>query len=104
VAEQIGRIRKHRLHMVIGFVKDKDLAKVLPLLPRDGIYYFTKSSVERALDEKILQTEASHFGLTGKAYKSVGIAISEARAVAGKDDMIFIGGSTFIVADALSQF
>jgi dihydrofolate synthase / folylpolyglutamate synthase len=104
VVKQIGNIRKDRLHVVIGFVNDKDLDIVLPLFPRNAIYYFTKASVERALDEKILQTEASHYGLSGKSYENVGLAISQARAVAGKEDLIFIGGSTFVVADALSQF
>ncbi len=101
VIRQIRATPKHALHMVIGFVSDKDLATVLPLFPRDAIYYFTKASVPRALDENMLMTEAARYGLTGSCYKSVPAAVEAARASAGSDDMIFIGGSTFIVADAL---
>lgn len=104
VIRQIQNTRKDKLHMVIGFVNDKELDSVLPLFPGDAIYYFTKASVQRALDENILQSEASRFGLAGESFENVGQAISKARTNAGKNDMIFIGGSTFIVADALSQF
>jgi dihydrofolate synthase / folylpolyglutamate synthase len=103
VINQINRAKKDRLHMVIGFVNDKDLTKVLPLLPKSAIYYFTKASVPRALDEKILKEEASKYGLTGDSFDNVAIAFNKARANAPEEDMIFIGGSTFIVADLLQS-
>ncbi len=87
--------------MVIGFVNDKDLASVLPLLPQEGIYYFTKASVQRALDERVLMAEAGKYGLAGACYATVAAALGAARIAAGPKDMIFIGGSTFVVADAL---
>jgi dihydrofolate synthase/folylpolyglutamate synthase len=101
VMRQIKDIPRKELHMVIGFVNDKDLTGVLPLFPRDAIYYFTRASVPRALDEKILMAEAGKYGLRGNSYDTVAGAIAAAREKAGPDDIIFIGGSTFVVADAL---
>jgi dihydrofolate synthase/folylpolyglutamate synthase len=101
VMNQLKRIRKKSLHMVIGFVSDKDLNSVLPLLPEDAVYYFTKASVPRALDEKILQLKAGEFALLGNCYASVKQAVIAARAIASEADLIFIGGSTFIVAEVL---
>jgi dihydrofolate synthase/folylpolyglutamate synthase len=101
VINQISGIHKERLHMVIGFVKDKELGPILDLFPPEATYYFTKASVPRALDEKILRSEASVFGLKGESFEKVEDAFSEAKKNAGKNDMIFIGGSTFVVADLL---
>ncbi len=101
VMKQIRATPKEKLHMVIGFVNDKDLDSVLPLFPRRAEYYFTRASVPRALDENLLQAAAERFGLSGDVYPSVSKAVEAARAVAGPGDMIFIGGSTFVVADAL---
>ncbi|MDF1560762.1 MAG: bifunctional folylpolyglutamate synthase/dihydrofolate synthase [Bacteroidales bacterium] len=101
VMKQIKSTRRKNLHMVIGFVSDKDLSSLLPLFPRDAIYYFTRASVPRALDEKLLMAEALNYGLAGDSYPSVAGALDAARAAAGPYDMIFIGGSTFIVGDAL---
>ncbi len=99
VVRQIGSTPKKHLHMVIGFVNDKDLSLVLPLMPRDAVYYFTKASVTRALDEKILKAEAEKYGLSGNSYPAVADALKAARIAADADDMIFIGGSTFVVAE-----
>jgi len=101
VIRQIRATPKHTLHMVIGFVSDKDLTSVLPLFPHDARYYFTKASVPRALDERLLMTEAGKYGLSGSDYPGVAAAMIAAQTCAGPEDMIFIGGSTFIVADAL---
>jgi dihydrofolate synthase/folylpolyglutamate synthase len=101
VMRQVLATPKERLHMVLGFVSDKDLASVLPLFPRDAVYYFTRASVPRALDEKVLKETAEGYGLSGEAWPSVPEAVAAARAAAGPRDMIFIGGSTFVVADAL---
>ncbi|HBC78149.1 MAG TPA: dihydrofolate synthase [Bacteroidales bacterium] len=101
VMNQVKKVPKSRLHLVIGFVSDKDLSIVLPLFPPDGVYYFTKASVPRALDEKILMAEAANWNLKGKCFPDVGSAVRSARKNASESDMIFIGGSTFVVADAL---
>ena len=101
VVRQISLTPRKKLHMIIGFVNDKDLSLVLPLLPRDAAYYFTRASVPRALDEKVLLSEAGKYGLYGASYETVAAALEAARASAGDDDMIFIGGSTFVVAEVV---
>ena len=101
VIRQIEKIPVKQVHFVIGFVSDKDLSLVLPLFPQKGRYYFTKASVPRALDEKILRSQASEYGLDGNSYKNVNEALKAARLNAGENDLIFIGGSTFIVAEVI---
>ena len=102
VMRQVMATPKHNLHIVIGFVSDKDLASVLPLFPRDALYYFTKASVPRALDEKVLMTEAAGYGLSGSGFPTVSGAVAAAKSNARPDDMIFIGGSTFVVAEVVT--
>lgn len=89
------------LHFVIGMVNDKDVSKVLSMLPKKATYYFTKASIPRALDEKGLQQEALKYKLKGDVYPTVKRAVKAAMKGAKKDDLIFVGGSTFVVADAL---
>jgi dihydrofolate synthase / folylpolyglutamate synthase len=101
VLKQLSRIKKTRLHMVIGFVNDKDLKMILPLFPKDATYYFTKASIPRALDENLLKANAETYGLEGKAFTDVKTALSNARDIANPTDVIFVGGSTFVVAEAL---
>ena len=101
VIGQINTTPKKNLHMVIGFVKDKDIRSVLPLMPADARYYFTKASVPRALDERILMETAREYNLKGSSFHNVMDALNEAKRNAGSDDMIFVGGSTFVVADLL---
>ena len=101
VIDQVKRIPKSVLHMIVGFVNDKDLASVLPLFPRDAQYYFTKASVPRAMNEKLLKTTAESYGLKGQSYQDVKSALSKAVENAGKNDVIFVGGSTFIVAEVV---
>ena len=98
---QLKAIPKRKLHIVVGFVSDKDLNSVLPVFPADAVYYFTKASVPRALDEKILKSAAGKWFLAGSCYPDVKSAVVAAKAGATTDDLIFIGGSTFIVAEAL---
>ena len=101
VIEQIRMIPKTGLHIILGFVNDKDLNSVLPLFPVDAKYYFTKASVPRALNEEILKNEAARFGLNGDCYPEVKTALVDATGKAEKSDLIFIGGSTFIVAEVV---
>lgn len=102
VIEQISKIKKGETHFVIGFVSDKDLDPVLPLFPSGARYYFTKASVPRALDERVLRGKALKHGLKGESFGDVASAIKSARENSSRHDLIFIGGSTFIVADALA--
>jgi len=101
VMGQIERISRKKLHIVLGFVSDKDRDELLPLFPVSAGYYFTRASVPRALDEKLLMAEAARWNLKGSCYPDVNSAIESALSQASDDDLIFIGGSTFIVADAL---
>jgi dihydrofolate synthase/folylpolyglutamate synthase len=101
VLAQIGRIPGTGLHIVLGFVSDKDIKSLLPLFPKEAVYYFTKASVPRALNESVLKSVAAEFGLKGESYPDVFTAFSFARKNALKSDIIFIGGSTFIVAEVI---
>lgn len=102
IAEQLSRQHYDRLRIVIGMVNDKDIRGVLALLPTDASYYFTQASVKRALPAEEVQKQASAFGLKGNAYPNVKIALKEALAQSSPQDLIFIGGSSFIVADLLA--
>ena len=101
---QLRSSGRERLHIVIGFVNDKDIGMVLPLFPADACYYFTQASLPRALDSRLLKKEAEKYHLRGEAWPTVEGAVAAARAAAGENEMIFIGGSTFVVADALAAF
>ena len=104
VVEQLKQEKYNRLHVVFGMVNDKDITSVLAMLPRQAVYYFTRASVERALNEKTLAREAASFGLKGNTFEDVSTAINAAKENADENDFIFIGGSSFIVADALPLF
>lgn len=88
-----------QLHMIIGMVQDKDVEKILGLLPKNAIYYFCQAYIPRALEAKILTEKALGFGLHGQAYSNVNEALAIARKNASLNDFIFIGGSTFVVAE-----
>jgi len=89
------------LHIVLGVVNDKDLKSTLPLFPKKAIYYFCKPNIPRGLDATMLQQKASRFNLQGKDYKSVNEAYNAALKNAKKEDLIFVGGSNFVVAEVL---
>jgi len=101
VMNQLKRMTKSQLHIILGFVNDKDLSSVLPLFPTDATYYFTKASIPRALDDEILKSEALKYNLIGESYPDVKSALQNARKNAAKSDLIFIGGSTFVVAEVI---
>jgi dihydrofolate synthase/folylpolyglutamate synthase len=89
------------LHWVFGMVNDKDAESILKLLPGDAIYYFCKADIPRGLDARELQQKAKAFGLNGNVYPTVKEAYQAALSVSTDKDLIFIGGSTFIVAEVL---
>lgn len=103
VADQLKKETYGKLHIVIGMVNDKDINGVLSLLPAAARYYFTRASVPRALPENELASIASAHGLAGSTYPDVSLAVEAAKKNAAKDDLIYIGGSTFVVADLLSE-
>lgn len=89
------------LHLVLGFVKDKNLDSILPLFPKNAKYYFAKPSIPRGLDPGQLKEKAKEFGLLGNSYVSVNVAFNEAKLQAKETDLIFVGGSTFVVAEVV---
>jgi dihydrofolate synthase/folylpolyglutamate synthase len=99
--QQIDATPKKHLHMVIGMVKDKDIQKVLQLLPSHATYYFCRANIPRALPETELAAAAHSYGLNGLSYPTVADALAAAQKNAQADDMIFVGGSTFVVAEAV---
>ena len=90
-----------QLHIVFGMVKDKEVANILSLLPKNAIYYFCQANLPRSLEVQELLIKAKSFNLKGEKYSTVSLAYKAAQDKANKDDIIFIGGSTFIVAEAL---
>lgn len=97
----LSNLNKKQLHIVWGTVNDKDLSKVLPLLPKDAIYYFCKANIPRGLDAQELQQVASNYDLAGQAYTSVPAAFEAAQAAADLEDCVFVGGSIFTVAEVV---
>lgn len=104
IAEQLSEMEYTNLHIIMGMVNDKDINGVLELLPKNAIYYFTQASVKRALPAEEVKRLANIHGLSGKSYPSVETALEEAKKKAEKNDLIFIGGSSFIVADLLTFY
>lgn len=101
VVQQLQGYTYANLHIVFGMVNDKDISSVLDLLPKDAIYYFAKADIPRALDHEQLRLQAASFGLIGDSFSSVKAAVFAAKSKASKNDIIFVGGSTFVVADFL---
>lgn len=104
IVEQLKLETYKHLHIVIGMVNDKDISGVLSLLPKDAYYYFTQASVKRALPAEKMAQKAYAANLQGSYYDNVQTALEAAKAKADKDDLIFVGGSSFIVADLLTFY
>lgn len=98
---QIKSIPHKKLHFVIGVVNDKDVRTILKMLPKDATYYFCKASIPRALPGEELKALSMEAGLKGKTYPSVKQALKSAQAAAKKNDLVFVGGSTFVVAEVV---
>lgn len=103
ILDQLALVTYEKLHIVTGFVKDKDVPAALRLLPTNATYYFTRARIPRALDEMELLAMAGEEGLQGDAYPSVPAAFEAAKAAAGEKDMILVCGSCFIVGDLPQQ-
>ena len=101
VINQIQNENFEKLHFVLGVVNDKDLDEILPLFPKNATYYFCKPNIPRGLDAFILRQKAIGFNLNGKVYDSVSNAYQSAIESANKSDFIYVGGSTFVVAEVL---
>ncbi len=101
VVKGLATMQFQQLHFVLGVVNDKDISKILNLLPKNAIYYFTNAKIPRALPAENLRQQGIQAGLQGRAYSSVRQALATAKRQAKPTDMIFIGGSIFVVAEAL---
>lgn len=101
VLHQIQKEKFEQLHLVLGVVNDKDLDEILPLFPKNAHYYFCKPEIPRGLDAVILKEKASEYGLNGKVFNSVSNAYQAALKKATANDFIYVGGSTFVVAEIL---
>lgn len=104
IVNQLKSEKYSVLRIVFGMVNDKDISNVIKLLPKDAVYYFTKASIPRALNENELQKIGEKENLKGKSFPTVSDAVTAAEQDASENDLIFIGGSTFIVADALDLY
>ncbi|MBZ9728575.1 bifunctional folylpolyglutamate synthase/dihydrofolate synthase [Salegentibacter sp. JZCK2] len=101
VFKQLKKEKFQHLHIVLGVVNDKDLNKILPLFPKTAIYYFSKPEVPRGLEAEILQEKAAEFSLEGRVFNSVSEAYDSAVDAALDEDLVFVGGSTFTVAEII---
>jgi dihydrofolate synthase/folylpolyglutamate synthase len=101
VLEQISSQQYDTLHIVLGVVDDKDLEKILPMFPKNAIYYFCKPNIPRGLDAIELEYKSATFGLKGNSYMTVQAALEVAKNTAINKDLIFVGGSTFVVAEVV---
>ena len=103
ITKQLKETPHQRLHIIIGMVNDKDVNTVLSMLPKDAVYYFTQASVKRAMPVEEFAQKAEKHDLHGNSYANVELAYRAAKQNAEKNDLIFVGGSTFIVADMLNN-
>lgn len=99
VLKQVELTDHYHLHIILGMVNDKEIDKVLGLLPTSATYYFTQAQIPRALPGKNLSEKASGFGLQGKTYPNVNVALKMARSRAADNDLIIVCGSIFLVAE-----
>ena len=99
IVAQLELVAKAQVHIIIGMVKDKEIDKVLNLLPKNAQYYFTKAQIPRALDQHILLEKAAAYNLHGTSYDDVNIAIQSAKDHAKKDDLILVCGSVFVIGE-----
>ena len=101
VLQQIKNTAYKRLHIIIGTVNDKNVEKILAMMPQNATYYFTNAQIPRALHANVLQEQAKLFGLQGEVYSTVNEALTAAKEAADVHDLIFVGGSTFVVAEVV---
>jgi dihydrofolate synthase/folylpolyglutamate synthase len=99
VLKRLSELQFNRLHIVLGVVSDKDLTEILPLFPKSAKFYFVAPNINRALPAEVLKNQAETFGLTGDSFASVSLGLAAAKQAASLDELVFVGGSTFTVAE-----
>ena len=103
LSEQLKSVQCDKMHIVFGMVEDKDIHGVMELLPKNATYYFTKANNKRAVSENVLKLYAQGIGLEGESYPDVKTAYEAAKTAADNDDFVFVGGSSYVVADLLKN-
>jgi dihydrofolate synthase/folylpolyglutamate synthase len=101
VVRNLEMLKPKKIHFVLGMVNDKDITGILKLLPEEAVYYFCKADIPRGLHADILAREASLIGLRGNVFSSVKEAYDSALLACGQDEVVFVGGSIFVVAEVL---
>ena len=101
IMTQIADEAYNKLHMVFGVVNDKDLESILPLLPKQAIYYFCKPDIPRGMDANVLKSKFLSYGFKGQSYSTVNEAFNSAKKNSEEEDLIYVGGSTFVVAEII---
>ena len=103
ISKQLSQVECNKMHIVFGMVEDKDIDGILALLPKNATYYFTKSRNKRSVSENVLKIIGEQQGLIGECYPTVIDAWESAKNAAKPDDFVFIGGSSYVVADFLEN-
>ena len=103
LSEQLNSVKCDKMHIVFGMVDDKDIHGVMELLPKKATYYFTKANNKRAVSENVLKLYAQGIELEGESYPDVKSAYEAAKAAANSNDFVFVGGSSYVVAELLKN-
>jgi len=103
LSEQLKNVKCDKMHIVFGMVDDKDIHGVMELLPKKATYYFTKANNKRAVSENVLKLYAQGIELEGESYPDVKSAYDAAKAAANSNDFVFVGGSSYVVAELLKN-
>jgi dihydrofolate synthase/folylpolyglutamate synthase len=101
LVQLLDKTEHHQLHIVWGMVSDKDSKAVLSMLPKDAIYYFCAPDIPRAMEVEVLVEHAKKFNLNGSRFPSVSQALNAAKNRSTEEDLVFVGGSTFVVAEVV---
>jgi dihydrofolate synthase/folylpolyglutamate synthase len=101
ILKQLKTIKYDKLHLILGFSKDKDIVSLLELLPKDGCFYFTQAHIPRALKNEELKEIAKSINLEGKIFDDVNVAIEDALLCANPNDLILVCGSIFVVGEII---
>jgi dihydrofolate synthase/folylpolyglutamate synthase len=99
ITQQLKNLKMGKLYCIIGFMKEKDIAQILPFFPKEAEYVFCQANVPRAMDAKWLALKAALYHIDGRVIPDVNSALKEVMEKAGDEDVIFVGGSTFVVAE-----
>lgn len=99
IIRQLSNSTYHKLHVIVGLSKDKDYLEILSMLPKDAEYGFTQANIPRALDAETLLREGLNFGLHGRAFSNVNLALDHAKSIANAEDLILICGSLFVIGE-----